>query len=194
MIHQEEGISYNITPANHSCSSITNVPIQSINPTSPTATTANDLANVENQHNENSRYDNVSDMDIKPMTGGKKTDINKIISMNDLKEYIKQNYLIKSYNKSYRIPFNFDLEGNILNTKYKGYKIINVITISKKYFWKKYLNNIMKFYNIYSPASNNFLDILHTYNYIDIFHIKGFIIRNKKNEKKEIYFLYKIYK
>jgi hypothetical protein len=77
--------------------------------------------------------------------------------------------------------FNIDIKGNILNSKYQDYKIIKVITNKKKiYDWNDYLVLYVSFLNNrYNPCinENNFLYLLHTFNYIDDLNIKKIMIK-----------------
>lgn len=62
---------YEIQPVNNSCvnsEKITIVPQHG----SPVATTTKNIDNVNNQHTVNSQYDNVDNMNVKPLYGGMK--------------------------------------------------------------------------------------------------------------------------
>lgn len=90
-------------------------------------------------------------------------------------------FYIESNNWNKFISIHFDINGKILNSDYKNYKIIKVIT-NKTLNWYKYLCLYLSFLNIrYNPCINEnyFLILLHTYNYIDELNIKKIII--KKN-------------
>lgn len=59
---------YDVKPINHHCS--TNKNITQASPNGSTAATSNNIQHVSNQHKVDSQYDNVNDMDVKPMYGG----------------------------------------------------------------------------------------------------------------------------
>ena len=78
------------------------------------------------------------------------------------------------------LPFNININGVILNGKYKNYKIIKVIT-NKTLDWNKYILLYVSLINKnYNPCinENKFLYLLHTYNYLDVLNIKKIIIQN----------------
>jgi hypothetical protein len=69
----QEEVSFEIIPINNKCSTIINKDYVQSNPNSPNANIENNLINNDNQAAVNSQYDNVSNMDVKPLYGGKKT-------------------------------------------------------------------------------------------------------------------------
>jgi hypothetical protein len=81
--------------------------------------------------------------------------------------------------------YNIDIKGNILNSEYQDYKIIKVITNKKKiYDWNDYLVLYVSFLNNYNNPcinENNFLYLLHTFNYIDDLNIKKIMIKKNTN-------------
>ena len=110
MVLSEE---YEIKPANSSCANQMNKSI--IIPTPGTATNANQIQvnAVEDQHNENSKYDNIDGINIKPLYGGNKNNKNN--------KYYKINFnnKIKKYKaKNEREAINIFLTKNILTKDY----------------------------------------------------------------------------
>jgi hypothetical protein len=80
------------------------------------------------------------------------------------------------------LTINMNINGTILNGKYKNYQIDKVIT-TEIFNWDKYI----LLYVFLSNMSNNpcindalFLKKLNSYNYIDILNIKKLVIKNKK--------------
>jgi len=124
MVLSEE---YDIKPANSSCSNQINKNV--IIPTPGTSTTTNQIqANaIENQHNEDSKYDNVDNMHVKPLYGGNKyTKYYKINFNNKIKKYKAKNereainiFLSKNkINKDYLLEISECNKNNVKNTLY----------------------------------------------------------------------------
>lgn len=81
------------------------------------------------------------------------------------------------------LPFEINIEGEILSSEYKKYQIIKVIT-NKEYKWNDFILLYVSLLNkMYNPCINinKFIYLLHTYNFIDILNIKT-IIAKKNNE------------
>jgi len=96
------------------------------------------------------------------------------------KLYTRSHFHIKSNDGSKFLPFKINIDGEILNGKYKNYKIIKVIT-NQILSWNKYKLLYVSLLNInHNPCINidNFLFKLHTYNYLDILQIKKIIIES----------------
>jgi len=92
-------------------------------------------------------------------------------------------FKILSYDWDKYLPINININGLILNGKYKDYKIIKVIT-NKKFDWNKYiLLYVSLINNDYNPCidENQFMFLLHTYNYIKGLNIKKLIIKKNDN-------------
>jgi len=107
MVLSEE---YEIKPANSSCANQMNKSI--IIPTPGTATNANQIQvnAVEDQHNENSKYDNIDGINIKPLYGGNKNNkYYKIFFNNKIKKYKAKNE---------REAINIFLTKNVLTKDY----------------------------------------------------------------------------
>jgi len=120
---------------------------------------------------------------------------NLIININKI---LKKNYPLKisfdkinslshfwilSNNWNNFLPFNININGFILNGKYKDYKIIKVIT-NKTLDWNKYILLYVSLINQnYNPCinENKFIFLLHTYNYIKDLNIKKVIIKKNNN-------------
>jgi hypothetical protein len=100
-------------------------------------------------------------------------------NINNLTHYGIYNTTIDKY-----IPFNFDINGNILSGEYKSSKIIEVQTLNR-YSWKKYILLYLSFYSIienpYIDKKNTVLEELHKKNKIDILCINKLVIKNKNN-------------
>jgi hypothetical protein len=90
-------------------------------------------------------------------------EINKLkISVLGLKKFTEHKY----------IPFQFDLNGNILSGKFKNYKIITVIT-NKSMTWDNFIKFYVScFYDNFNPCINEnyILDRLHKLNFIDEYY------------------------
>jgi len=95
-------------------------------------------------------------------------------------------------NENLELQFKFDIFGNILNGKYKGYKIIKVKTI-KNIEWNDFIILNMKYYSYGdNPCiNNNLVKQFHLYNMLDILHINNLIIQ-KNNKILEINCVYEI--
>jgi hypothetical protein len=78
------------------------------------------------------------------------------------------------------LPFNVDLDGNILNGKYKSKKIMKIFT-DKYYSWNKYIKLLISFLNSCERTDKRILYYLHRENKIDILHINNIIIDDKIN-------------
>jgi len=113
-----------------------------------------------------------------------KTNFNNI---NELSHF----YLLSNYKPGLKhliqkfLPFQIDIDGNILNGMYKDFKILNVIT-TKKMKWKEYLLFYISLLNqVYIPCIdiNGFLNLLHSYNFIDELRIKKIIIKKDTTRK-----------
>ena len=76
MIQEEHN--YQIIPINHKCSTIINKDYVENNPSSINASVQSSLTNNNNQAAANSQYDNVSDINIKPLYGGNKNKNKKL--------------------------------------------------------------------------------------------------------------------
>ncbi len=80
------------------------------------------------------------------------------------------------------LPFQIDINGNIVSGEFKDKQINKVITKNRIYKWKEYLLFYVSLLNIqYNPciSEKTFLYLLHTYNYIDDLNIIKLIIDNK---------------
>jgi hypothetical protein len=66
----QEEVSFEIKPVNYKCSNIINKDYVQPNPNSSNAIVENTLTTNNNQASANAQYDNVSNMDIKPLYGG----------------------------------------------------------------------------------------------------------------------------
>jgi hypothetical protein len=100
-------------------------------------------------------------------------------------------FYIKSSNWNKYLPFNFNLDGIILNGKYKNYNITHIIT-SEKYTFKKFIKLYVSLLNnSYNPCvnQNKFLIFMHIYNNIDILNINNIIIK-KENDIVNIPIIY----
>ncbi len=103
------------------------------------------------------------------------------IDLNRLYNLSHFDILSQDYNNY--LPFQFDINGKILNNEYKNYIILKVIT-TKTYSFNEYLLFYVFLLNVaYNPYinENKFLILLHTYNYIDELRITKLIITNKEN-------------
>jgi hypothetical protein len=92
-------------------------------------------------------------------------------------------FWILSNNWNNFLPFNININGFILNGKYKDYRIITVIT-NKTLYWNKYILLYVSLLNQnYNPCinENKFMFLLHTYNYIKDLNIKKVIIKKNDN-------------
>lgn len=92
-------------------------------------------------------------------------------------------HILKTYDNLY-LPFKFDINGKILNGKYKSSQIVKV----NNYDYNKYLSLCLSFTNYLDNPyiqSSNFLFNLHRKNTIDILCINTITI-NKKNILTEI--------
>ena len=110
-------------------------------------------------------------------------------------------FYILSNNWNKYMPFEFNISGKILNGEYINWKIIQVVIGANRaeYFtnkildWNKYLLFYVSFLNkIYNPCinENNFLILLHTYNFINELNSKNIIITKNNNIKNiTIYYL-----
>jgi len=79
-----------------------------------------------------------------------------------------------SLTEKQKLPFQFDIDGNITSGIYKSYKIIKVTTI-KEYTWRKYLSLYMSFTNLY--FYNRIHLLIQSKNKIDILHINNLTIQ-----------------
>jgi hypothetical protein len=80
------------------------------------------------------------------------------------------------------LTINMNIDGVILNGKYKNYQIVKVIT-TEIFDWEKYILLYVSLLNInINPCINQtlFLKNLNSYNYIDILNIKKLVIKNKE--------------
>lgn len=110
---------------------------------------------------------------------------NNLKNLDKLKDlshfWLKINYINKF------LPFEININGNILSGKYKNYQIIKVIT-NKEYLWNDFiLLYVSIFDNTYNPCinKNKFIDLIHNYNFINILNIKK-IIATKNNKTVNI--------
>ena len=78
------------------------------------------------------------------------------------------------------LPFRIDLDGTILNGKYKSKKIMKVFT-NKYYTWTKYIKLLISFLNPYERTNEMLLYYLYRENKIDILHINNIIIDDNTN-------------
>lgn len=121
---------------------------------------------------------------------------NNLKNLDKLKDlshfWLKINYINKF------LPFEININGNILSGKYKNYQIIKVIT-NKEYLWNDFiLLYVSIFDNTYNPCinKNKFIDLIHNYNFINVLNIKK-IIATKNNKTVNIsvnYISNKLYK
>lgn len=65
-----ETYDYDVKPINQKCSSTNNSYITKPNPNSTNYNTAANLDSINNQHKLDSQYDNVDNLNVKPMYGG----------------------------------------------------------------------------------------------------------------------------
>jgi len=121
-----------------------------------------------------------------------KSEINKILSEKypikiNKKELLDNlqnlsHFFIMSFNWNKFLPYNIDINGNILiKNNISDDKVFNVITSNKKYTWNEYINTLTFFIrkcDNYCINKDNFIQYLHVYNYIDILHIISFDIYN----------------
>lgn len=61
---------YDITPANHACSSVTHSQVIKPTPNSSTGNATNDIDTTTNQHDADAQYDNTDNIEVKPLYGG----------------------------------------------------------------------------------------------------------------------------
>jgi hypothetical protein len=90
---------YSITPINKSCSNVINKPIIQPQEGSTNAQTNQNLDDFHTQHQANTQYDNIGDVDIKPLYGGNKYEYTrhfKIIEINGEKVIISKRFSIKN--------------------------------------------------------------------------------------------------
>jgi len=135
-----------------------------------------------------------------------KKDINNLlkkyypIKSNFINTYDLSHFYINSSNWEKYLPFNFNLDGIILDGIYKNYIITHIISNKKyrkeqklsvssslfsysnfkKYTFKKFINLYVSYLNSsYNPCidQNKFLIFMHIYNNIDILNIKNIIIK-----------------
>lgn len=102
----------------------------------------------------------------------------KVNNLSDLSHFF---ILSNDWNKF--LPFEININGEILSNEYKKYQIIKVIT-NKEYNWNDFILLYISLLNkMYNPCidTNKFIYLLHTYNFIDILNIKT-IIAKKNNE------------
>ena len=66
----QEEASFEITPVNHKCSTIINKDYVQPDPSSKNAVLANSLTSNDNQASADAQYDNVNNMNVKPLYGG----------------------------------------------------------------------------------------------------------------------------
>ena len=89
-------------------------------------------------------------------------------------------FKIISQNWNQYLPFHFNLEGNIIDSQYKNYKIINIITKTDEiYTYKQFIKLTTSILpNYYNPCidRNKFLILLYVYNNIHFLNIKNMII------------------
>ena len=105
----------------------------------------------------------------------------KINKINNL-----SHFFILPNNPNKILPFQLDINGKILDGKYKNYQIIKVHTISIL-SWNKYILKYISLLNkSYNPYINeyNFLYLLHTLNFICELNINKVTIKN--NDKIKI--------
>jgi len=119
-------------------------------------------------------------------------EINKILQDKTFTDIPKLSHfaLLKTVTNE-KLPFYFDINGNILDGEYKSYKITHVKTI-KQYSWNKFIELCLKYgnYNENPCISTTLLYRLHYFNKIDILHMNTLIIQKNK-EIKEIICEYK---
>jgi hypothetical protein len=116
-------------------------------------------------------------------------DINKIIKKNyplnipfDKIDTLSH-FWIQSNDTTKFLTINININGIILNGKYKNYQIFKVIT-SEVISWNKYILLYISFLNkSRNPCidETKFMYLIHTYNYINILSIKKLLIKDKNN-------------
>lgn len=79
--------SYEIVPANNKCSGIINNQAIVESPDASSAKTSNSINTLDNQSKESTRFDNVDDMKVTPLSGGKKN-LKKFFILFSNKKYI----------------------------------------------------------------------------------------------------------
>ena len=68
---ESETNDYDVKPINHKCTSSMNSYLTKPNPNSTNYNVSTNLNSVSNQHKLDSQYDNVDNLNVKPMYGGK---------------------------------------------------------------------------------------------------------------------------
>lgn len=76
---------------------------------------------------------------------------------------------------NYYFPFNININGTLINGKYKSNKIIKVLT-TKYFTWENYIKLYLSFQNI----TDNMLYYINRESIIDILHINNIIIDDQK--------------
>lgn len=129
---------YEITPINSSCNNIINKNLTISSPGSATSYSNQNITNVNNQHDLNSQYDNINNMNIVPLYGGKSN---------------KNNILYTIYFLNKKININANNEKNAIKSflNNKIYKKDNLLQIIHK--------NIKSLYIIRSNYKNKFIKI-----------------------------------
>jgi hypothetical protein len=79
--------SYEIVPANNKCSGIINNQAIVESPGASSAKTSSSINTLDNQSKESTRFDNVDDMKVTPLSGGKKN-LKKFFILFSSKKYI----------------------------------------------------------------------------------------------------------
>jgi hypothetical protein len=122
---------YDIVPANNSCSNQINK--NKIISTPGTSTHANQVHvnATENQHIEDSKYDNVDNMNVKPLYGGIKKNNNKYYKIhfnNKIKKYKAKSEkdAINIFLSNNEIPNNYLLEICCSNKKKESLYLIKI--------------------------------------------------------------------
>jgi hypothetical protein len=106
---------YDVIPANNNCSNIQNKPIIKLTSGTATANASDKINDFHTQHLENTKYDSIDSVEIKPLKGGNKEKIN--------------NYKIRFLNKDYIISGNNEIEiikKFINNRKFKKENILEI--------------------------------------------------------------------
>ncbi len=120
---------YDIIPANQMCKSQINTSHVISTPGTTTHANQNAVNTIEQQHIEDSKYDNVNDMDVKPLYGGKHKQNKQNMQNKQTKDKpLKKN--LKNYNIEYK---NKLLRFKEKNEKDVLLKFINKYNINKQY-------------------------------------------------------------
>jgi len=125
---------YDITPANHACSSVINSSVIKPVPNSSTGNATNDIDSSTQQHASDAQYDNTDNIEVKPLYGGGYPVKFKIIFKNKI-NYIYSNNEIGAIK-------------DVLNNKiFKVDNLLEIFDNNKKSMYiikKKYKNKFKK--------------------------------------------------